>query len=809
MQNTPTTVEHNMKNTENLRNNILECNKGIEDIFNVLKDKLLSLQNVDNADIKKKIEDKDVLYQEKMGYVNDLFKLLKEAEQENKEQMQINKYLAGIFHDIRSPLIAKNELYKKTYALDQELLKLEKDISKYSKEIDKLNKKLGEAITFHINLEFNGKKFLNETFAKYQAIEKSGNDGDKVDINELGKVNNEFQKRIVDLVNNVDDINYNMQEIHNNILTVTEQKEGSSAQLQDVRQKLAFYQEKILKLNDYMELYAANELKIINSLSTHKESIELSNLHDVLSKLDLIAYINRLSRLGNDEEKVKYEILYWDNKHSDYQEYTENSKIQSDNAIVLPVSFIARINNLVSNSFKFTKEGEIKIYIDYSGQGKFDIEISDTGVGVDQEKLNTLNQGIIQQSEDKNSAGIGLSNLVVWLEKYGGKIEYYSRENHQNEGFRARIYGLDFSELQKKKVELLGVKTITQQITELIINKEKKSLKDLRVGICDDDKLILDSLKQNLQTLGIENIIQANSAEKLKKLITEKELDIIISDENMGNGMLGTEFSNDDFITDKKVTFVLLSGDGIEQFSQKKLDNIDYLATKPIKIQSLSTLMSLIITDPKLNSESPLAKLIVVNKGLQWFVDELKQLGIQKLHKLDNKEFQGSISLNYIGRRPYAEVMEDNEEKLEEIKTEKNNDLSEIEKYHKFFSQLQDLNQGRINVFVDSDAKLTHYYHTFFRKNKVDNAIYDRLSSDNPYIMIYKDRETDITYCYEGDFGKNDSSSLLKKDQENLKNICYESKLVEYKSKEDFLTKKEIQSIDNLAAASGHFCSMM
>ena len=664
-------LQDKMQNTLNLRNNILLCNKEIENIFNALKDKLLSLQNVDNKDIKDKIKDKDVLYQQKMEYVQDLFELLKEAELENKEQIQINKYLAGIFHDIRAPLIAKNELYKKVHSLDRQVIELEENILEYSEVIDKLNKKLGETIIVHIDIKSNGEKFLKGIFAKYQAIEKSGNNSNKVDINELGEVNNEFREQIGDLVNNVDNINDNMQEIHDNILTVIEKKGVTSAQLKDVRKELAVYQEKILKLNDYMELYTANELKIINSLSTHEESIETSNLHDVLSKLDLISYINRLSRLGNDEEKVKYKILYRDNKNSDYQEYTENSKIQGDNAIVLPVSFIARINNLVSNAFKFTKEGEIKLYIDYLGQGKFDIEISDTGVGVGQEKLNTLNQGVIQQSEDKNSAGIGLSNLIIWLEKYKGNITYYSRENNQNEGLRAKISGLDFSELQKKKVELLGVDTITKQIKELVSNKGKKSLKYLRVGICDDQEFMLKVIEQNLKTLGIENIIQAESAEKLKELIKEEELHVIISDENMGNGMLGTDLSADKFIKDKKTTFVLLSGDGIEQSSQKKLDNIDYFITKPIKLQDLSMLMSLIITDPNLDQESPLAKLKLENKELQEFVEELNEAGIGELHKLDNKGFQTDI--NYVGRRSYAQLMKNNQEKLQKIKTEKIN----------------------------------------------------------------------------------------------------------------------------------------
>lgn len=90
------------------------------------------------------------------------------------------------------------------------------------------------------------------------------------------------------------------------------------------------------------------------------------------------------------------------------------------------------INNLISNSLKFTKTGgkiEIKIY---NKKGEIEVEVADNGVGIPENKkalLFTKFGQIDATAGDADGSGLGLFISRQIIEAHGGKIWIESQEN--------------------------------------------------------------------------------------------------------------------------------------------------------------------------------------------------------------------------------------------------------------------------------------------------------------------------------------------------------------------------------------------
>lgn len=94
------------------------------------------------------------------------------------------------------------------------------------------------------------------------------------------------------------------------------------------------------------------------------------------------------------------------------------------------------IRNLVSNSIKFTDNGTITLS-SIDSELEFNISILDTGIGIDEEKLNSLfNWSKITTSVGTNGEkGTGFGLLVVneFVLKHNGTIKIKSEVNKGTE----------------------------------------------------------------------------------------------------------------------------------------------------------------------------------------------------------------------------------------------------------------------------------------------------------------------------------------------------------------------------------------
>jgi len=90
------------------------------------------------------------------------------------------------------------------------------------------------------------------------------------------------------------------------------------------------------------------------------------------------------------------------------------------------------LNNIISNAFKYTKNGTISINYDIDSD-KVKFEIVDSGIGIDADKIenifNRFNKIDNSNTEIYRGGGLGLAISKNLVEALGGKIWAESRPN--------------------------------------------------------------------------------------------------------------------------------------------------------------------------------------------------------------------------------------------------------------------------------------------------------------------------------------------------------------------------------------------
>jgi CheY-like chemotaxis protein len=94
------------------------------------------------------------------------------------------------------------------------------------------------------------------------------------------------------------------------------------------------------------------------------------------------------------------------------------------------------LNNLISNAIKFTDKGKVSLKISFEKKGKlneFCFKVSDTGIGIDQEKLKTIFEFFSQEDNTITrrfgGTGLGLAISKSIAELLGGEIKVESEKN--------------------------------------------------------------------------------------------------------------------------------------------------------------------------------------------------------------------------------------------------------------------------------------------------------------------------------------------------------------------------------------------
>lgn len=186
------------------------------------------------------------------------------------------------------------------------------------------------------------------------------------------------------------------------------------------------------------------------------------------------------------------------------------------------------INNLVSNSFKFTSEGGITLSFDYKeiSQNHINLMVSvmDTGIGIAKEKHSTIFESFIQGELDTTriygGTGLGLSLCKAFVENMNGTINIESER-----GKGAHFYFSIPIEVSNKRLPEQNSIPITQEEIDKI-----KKMKILLVEDNPVNQLIVKRIAANWE---LDLDIANDGQQAIDILIENKKFDVILMDIKM------------------------------------------------------------------------------------------------------------------------------------------------------------------------------------------------------------------------------------------------------------------------------------
>lgn len=189
------------------------------------------------------------------------------------------------------------------------------------------------------------------------------------------------------------------------------------------------------------------------------------------------------------------------------------------------------LNNLVSNSIKFTRQGEVVVTVD--GEKSYDrfllrITVSDTGIGIDPDKLDVIFKPFVQEKpaieRTFGGTGLGLSIAKNMVNAMDGTIEARNRDGG----------GSDFT-------VSLSLRWLEARIdTDDALPVHNKFFADGLVLVVEDDDwnaaLLQEILKSRVRLIHV-----VHDAETALEYVAQQSPDLVLTDINMP-GMNGAAF---------------------------------------------------------------------------------------------------------------------------------------------------------------------------------------------------------------------------------------------------------------------------
>lgn len=286
---------------------------------------------------------------------------------------------------------------------------------------------------------------------------------------------------------------------------VLQQEEKLESQVQSLN-LLAFSSDNLLNLiNDILDL---------SKIEVGKMDLEATsvNLNDLLKDI-----VDSLSFKANENGiDIKYEIA------NDVP-----ALIMADKTRLYQI-FI----NLINNALKFTKKGFVKVNVSLvsiqKNQTKIHFEVEDSGIGIAENKLESIFETYTQAETDTarkyGGTGLGLSITKKLIELYNGKIKVKSTLGKGTVFY----FDLEFDNFEEKTMQSSSEVDLDQ-----LINK--------KVLVVDDNEINRILAKKVLSKFQV--IVEtAESGEKALELLKSKNFDILLLDIHMP-GLTGYETS--------------------------------------------------------------------------------------------------------------------------------------------------------------------------------------------------------------------------------------------------------------------------
>ena len=238
------------------------------------------------------------------------------------------------------------------------------------------------------------------------------------------------------------------------------------------------------------------------------------------------------------------------------------------------------VSQIVNNSIKYTEEGTININVrgeKKNNQVNLIVEISDTGVGIDQAKLSKI------MNSNDGTTGIGsVKNLMKIL---GGSFEIESKVNEYTK------VTLSFAQRIVEDNKIRELMDSNKKAQNLVFDNKK-------ILIVDDNKLNLKVTSKLLEPYHIETTLLESGEECIDIIKEGVKFDLILLDQMMP-GLDGTEtLKKLKEIDGFSIPVVVLTADAIQGQKEKYLsDGFNDYISKPIDKNELNRVLKKYLGD--------------------------------------------------------------------------------------------------------------------------------------------------------------------------------------------------------------------
>lgn len=247
------------------------------------------------------------------------------------------------------------------------------------------------------------------------------------------------------------------------------------------------------------------------------------------------SYANAYKRVLNSF--LNYESLA-KKKDIDYNFYSE---LQDEDVLFDGTYLDLIINNLLSNAFKYTEEGE-RIYVKlYREDKNVVLQVADTGVGIPKDKQRKIFERFYQVENVHEGSGIGLSLVQRLVELHHGQITLVSEVG---KGSTFSIYipqdksVYTAEELAESKGEMEEQRVYSTNAHEVYIDDVETEVAEAgeqEAGSRHGTILIVEDNEELRRYLfnGLSaqfNLIEAENGQKALEVLKENDVDLILSD---------------------------------------------------------------------------------------------------------------------------------------------------------------------------------------------------------------------------------------------------------------------------------------
>ncbi len=444
-------------------------------------------------------------------------------------------------------------LIKKTYILD---------ISEYHKRysFQSLNTSFDNLYVYYFPISYK-----KDVIGVLECLSLNKIDNEFLDVTEklmvqvgIMMMNIKASKNLKKLKNELSEKNKILMAQNKELQAQSEELEAQTEELHAQKSELEEINKKLKEVEKYKSEFLANmahELRTpLNSIiglselilneyisdKSLKEKIELiytsgTQLMSIINDILDLSKIEAGKMEINVEEFTLKEILDYVKKivkpqcsHKGLELIIQNN-IQNDNFFTDKHKLIQILLNLLSNAVKYTEKGKIKIVANEINQNDVKIDITDTGIGIKEEIIDTIFEEFRRVESKKliQGTGLGLPLTKKLLQLIGGHILVKSKPEV------GTTFTVIFPRVYKKTKDAYQKEGIYEE-KEIQKEEKIKTDKELTFLIVDDDELTVKELNSLLKKV-VPNakILKAGNGKEALDWLNKNKIDLIFLDISM------------------------------------------------------------------------------------------------------------------------------------------------------------------------------------------------------------------------------------------------------------------------------------